>query len=468
MRRLSRRSVLRGAGSIGLGLPMLQAMGAGMLGCGRRSGGGLSPRAEHLTGSPQRLIIFVTPHGTLPDIWFPTTSRDGSGPVTETDFDLKPLIAPHAAYADKLTIFSGVTNRAVPAGHYEGSASLLTGMAPVGASEPELLGATRSVDHVLGDRIGMLPDSPPHANVVLGPDDWTAGTHCVSYAGHQSPAPKTVRGLDLLTQLAGGDIDTTSRLYARRQSILDEVRQDYQALLTRVGAGDRARLEQHVESIREVEARMTRRVRACDPSSVAPGESSDVMRELPQVMRDMIDVLVLGMSCDSTRVASYLIRQEGHSAAETAGWLGIGPPDNPFDYDSRDNAESGNVAHLGHYWEDPGAHAKLATYHTWVSEQVAYLVQRLAETPDGDGTLLDSTVVLQISGLDHGYHSVQNLPALMIGDAQGRLRTGRYVQLEGRTHNDLLMTLFPILGLDAPESFGDPALCSGVLDMLFA
>src|SRR5262249_49681835 len=138
----------------------------------------------------------------------------------------------------------------------------------------------------------------------------------------------------------------------RRQSVLNGTMDDYRKLQKRLGATDRARLQAHLDSLTELEKRLTMKA-ACNSGVLMPGATNDDTQKLPDMMREMIDVLVLALSCDLTRVVTYMIRNEGAYSGYTFGWLGIGPPGDPYQPDPRPDDQNQSHHSMSHYDTSP-------------------------------------------------------------------------------------------------------------------
>jgi hypothetical protein len=158
-------------------------------------------------------------------------------------------------------------------------------------------------------------------------------------------------------------------------------------------------------------------------------------------MKTMMDLIVQAFACDVTRTITFSPTNAGQSGAP---WLG--------------EARDVHLISHGKYgdWNDIGPR-----WLRWIYEQQAYLLQRLAEVPEGDGTLLDHTLVLSIHDFgDSATHNFKNLFTVLIGDAGGYLRPGRFLNLQGKAHNNVLVTVANAMGVEL-QTFGDPALCDG-------
>ncbi|MGB1277174.1 MAG: DUF1552 domain-containing protein, partial [Nannocystaceae bacterium] len=245
------------------------------------------------------------------------------------------------------------------------------------------------------------------------------------------------------------DPQALAAVVARRKSVLDDVQADYTALTKQVGAADRQRVEAHLEALRDVERRLTIQAN-CEPMA-ASFPTSYERDDLPQWTRDMIDLLVLALACDLTRVATLVYRRPG-GGESMFPWLELGAAQ--------------DVDHHAMTHDAAEYIPQLQTIFAWFNEQTAYLLQRLGETPDLDGVLLDQVVLLQGSECSDGQlHAKKDLPLLLAGRAGGQLETGRVVDAGGVPHNNLLVSLMNLMGLPG-TTFGNPYFCDGPLEGL--
>jgi len=289
---------------------------------------------------------------------------------------------------------------------------------------------------------------------VASADNWSR----MSYAASDRPVPPEESPVAAYTRLfaaAGASPAELMRMRARRRSVLDAVLGQFTTVSARVGTADRARLDAHATSIREIERRLDAQGMpggACrDPGApAAPALPTDLTANdnYPAVGTLQMDLLVMALACDLTRVASL---QWSRSVSQVRfTWLDI-------------HEGHHDLSHLPD--SDAQAVDKLTRINTWYAQQLAYLLGRLATAPEADGSrLLDSSLVLWSNELGKGNsHSRQNAPYVLAGSAGGALRTGRFLQFTGDPpHNDLLVSL--LNAMDVPTTtFGKPEWCRGPL-----
>lgn len=451
MKRLARRTLLRGAGGVALSLPMLDAM---------------LPRRASAATPPRRLLIVFTPNGQLADYWKPA----GVG----ASFRLGSLLTPFAPYQNDMVMLSGVSYLPVGVldqatadhpikrnGHMVGQCCMLTGRDVVeypGGGQFNLSPNGISVDRELAKyMVGKTPLPTMHMD--LWPDARLSGTlgpaaYYMSWNGPMRPQIGEHR-LDRLTSMifsSGAMLDPKAQedLRLRRKSVLDAALAEYGAMSARLGAADRRRLDQHAESVRTLERSIDAifSPSACvDPKVAVPaygprGEVRQLVNQIPAISEAQFDLITSALACDVTRVMTF---QWGESNWDHSfPWLGI-------------NKQFHDITH-----EDPGD--VVLRCLRWRSEQLAKLIGKLKNTPEGDGSLLDSTLVVWLTDVNQGWlHYRDNMPIALFGKAGGALRTGRHVVAPANTsNNDLLVWILNVMGVPT-NTFGDPRYVKGPL-----
>jgi hypothetical protein len=438
--RLNRRALLRGAGGVAIALPWLEAM--------------VSGRSAHAADEPARRFLAVyNPGGTILDHWRPTGD--------ENSFTLSPILAPFEPVKSKLVVLDGIDmTSATFSGEQDQSGMIawLTGTEQMGAGT---WAKGPSLDQVLATRLGGSHSLPSLSMAVR----WGTGKshgqphpiNIVNYADDDAYAPITPRldPQELWTQLFGS-VPPSSLDWDR--SMLDQVMARYTALANRLGAADRARLEAHLERLRELERKLGQIVRCSapervdtpgyDPASGLNADNNGTVRDLltdgmiPVVGRFMTDMMVMAFACDLTAVGT--LQWSDCEAKHTFPWLGL-------------------PEHHHFYMNDGGFQPiEIEKIATWYSEQHSYLLQAMASVDMGGHTLLDESIVFFGSNLqDPSNHSKANMPFLLAGNGGG-LRTGRFLQFAHPSHNDLLVRIANLFG-DPRTTFGDPDYCTGAL-----
>lgn len=237
-----------------------------------------------------------------------------------------------------------------------------------------------------------------------------------------------------LFQGQAGSAAERARVFARRRSVLDVVRQDAARLTAQLGSKDRAKLDEYLTGVRELELRID----ALANAPTCEAERPDPVTAFPDTVRTLIDLTVLAFQCDLTRVASFMLANAASNL--TYPFLGI----------------TDGHHQLSHHQGNADSLTKLRTIGAWEVEQFAYLVGRLKAVSDANGPLLDSSAVLFSSEIEDGdAHRHTNLPVLVAGRAGGALQPGRHVVYAGGPPlANLYVALLNALG--APTaSFGD-------------
>ena len=428
---LSRRTVLRGLGSA-LALPLLEVMLP-------------NARAADASQRPKRLQIFYTPNGMIMDRYTP----DAAG----ADYVLPPTLVPLEPHKSQLSVVSGLAHHNAsalgdgPGSHGRSCGAFLTGAHPK-RTEGFDLRCGVSMDQVVALAYGQ---ATPIASLELGIDPPSLMGSCdVGYSctytnslSWRTPTvalPVTVNPREVFERLFGdGDLsDEKSRARQLRQqsSILDFVREDAKRLSGSIGSGDRHKLEEYLEAIRDVERRIQRShdsTRSVDVADLA--RPAGIPESFDDHVRMMIDLQVLALQADLTRVSTFMLGRE----LSNRTYPEIGVPD----------------AHhmLSHHGGDKEKIAKLARINRLHMEKFAYLLQRMRDTKDGDGSLLDRTLVIAGSSLgEPNEHDNLNLPIIVAGGLTPRglhIRTARYTPM-----CNLMLSV--LRRLDVPqERFGD-------------
>ena len=456
MKPLSRRTFLRGAGGIAVGLPLLEAM-TGLGRTGHAAG----------DGPPPRFVVVFSANGTIEERWTPVGS--------ETDFvlddpgDPDRILAPLEPFKDRLLVLGGLdmlSRNHGPGGngHDMGMGHMLTGasleVGPSGVGEfshlPDGSAGGPSIDQGIADLIGQ---DTAFRSIELGVratlDLQRQITSRMCYRGPFEVLPPENdprAAFEAFFVQLGADPAELAKLRANRHSVLDRVKDDFAKLNARVGGSDKQKLEAHLQAIREVEQAIDAEGGALD-GCMLPGEPAAMdplsNDNYPTIGRLQMDLLAMALTCDITRVSS--LQWSTAQSGVRFTWLGHSASHHSLSHEA-DN--------------DPAARAQLVQINHWYAEQFAYLLGKLAEQPELDGSLLDNTVVLWANEQGNGdTHSKDQIPFVMAGNHAGKLRTGRWLQYEQRAHNDLYVSLLQMYGGDA-LTFGNPEVNGGPLTNL--
>jgi hypothetical protein len=404
-------------------------------------------RRAHAAGaSPRRLLIWAHQEGAIRSALVPTGG--------ETTFALPLASQPLQPWRSRLLVLDGVHDTAgekhlLGDTHEKAYSGLLTGNTVAPRIDPPLVAPSESLDQLLGRKL-QGPARLPGIELTVEPDAGQGpGIIYPTGGGTQMPmVGKASQAFDrLFAGLVGAGASGVNeaearRLHTLRASVLDYVDRDLAGLSRRLSAEDARKVQAHLGAIRDLEKQLTAPApgAACTgqrPTDADPRDKTTI----PGAMKTMMDLIVQAFACDVTRTITFSPTNAGQSGAP---WLG--------------EARDIHLISHGKYgdWNDIGPR-----WLRWIYEQQAYLLQRLAEVPEGDGTLLDHTLVLSIHDFgDSATHNFKNLFTVLIGDAGGYLRTGRFVNLGGKAHNNVLVTVANALGVPL-QTFGDPALCDG-------
>ena len=433
---LPRRTLLKGIGTA-IALPILDCMIPAF-----------SPAA---TKSPCRMAMLYVPNGIIMDQWIPS-GGEGVNPLTS---DLPRISSALAPYRNEIMVLGGLTQnggRALgdgPGDHGRAGANYLTCVHPRKTNGRDLQAGV-SVDQIAAKR---LEGKTRFASLELGCEEGVQGGSCdngyscaysnsISWRTPSSPMPAEIRPRAAFERLFGAaDQDPRSALYEK--SILDLAAADTQRLNSRLGGADKRKLDEYLFSVRDLEKRIasaesrsagnrdTGRTPMAAPQAGIPAEFSEHARI-------MLDLLALAFQTDSTRVITVLLALEQSPRA----YPEISIPE----------AHHGLTHHQG----DKDKIEKVTRINCFHVKQFAYLLEKLRATPDGDGTLLDHSMITYGSGLSDGnVHDHSNLPLVLAGRACGTLKPGRFVRYSAETPmGNLYVAMLDRMGVPV-ESLGD-------------
>ncbi len=393
----------------------------------------------------KRLVLLFSPNGVVPEKFWPKEPGD--------NFSLPEILTPLEPFQDRLLTLHGVCNKVRGDGdsHMRGMSCLLTGIELFpgniqgGSDTPAGWASGISIDQEIRNYLQEQPEGRTRfGSLELGlvvphrADPWTRWV----FAGPNKP----VAPVD-------DPYQTFEKLYGRIQdqetlaTILDDVQLDLQKVREAASAEDRKLLEEHESFVRAMEQDLqaARETKLDVEPPVLEAGVKNTNDNLPKLSQMQIDLLVHSLVCDWTRVATL---QYTNSVGQARmRWLGIDESHHELSHDPDSKIES---------------QEKLTKINKWYCEQVAYLVRKLAETPEpsGDGTLLDHTAVVWTNELGKGNsHTLNDIPFVIVGNGLG-FRMGRSLQYDQVTHNRLLMALAHAFGHHV-ETFGKPELCEG-------
>ncbi|EAQ82522.1 DUF1552 domain-containing protein [Blastopirellula marina] len=442
-RRITRRTVLRGAGAA-LALPWLEAMGSAHAG------------GDPTGVAPQRFAALFFPNGVRQEVWTPTETGVG--------YSLPRQLEPLASVKEEVSVVSGLWNEAsgnTGDGHYVKDAAWLTGTTITKTTGVNLNSGGRSADQIAAELLGKYTPLPsmelgtePVSSGVDGTVGYTRvyGAH-IAWRTPTQPLAKEINprlAFDRMTLIASGKAEGRSN-----RPLLDRVSEEAHSLRNKLGGNDRHRLEQYLESVRSLEKRLEMiestsqnawQSKVDFSSRAAPaGDPKDHVERT----RLMLDMIALALEADITRVCTFMF---GNSVSS-------------INFSFLDGVE-GAHHELSHH---QGKEEKLAQYELiakWHVAQYVYLLEKLRSIPEGEGNVLDNSAILFGSALrDGNSHSPHDLPLLVGGNAGGRLKQGQHIaSTRDNPMANLLLTLLQAVGSPV-KHFADS---SGPIEQMLA
>ncbi len=426
---LSRRTLLRGIG-VSLALPVLDSM-----------------VPAFATPKPAlRMMFNYVPNGIMMKDWTPETA--GSA------FELPRILAPMAAHRDRMLIVTGLMQKAGnangdgPGDHARAAATYLTGVHAKKTEGADIfVGA--SMDQIAAQKIGSQTRFPSieltceDGRMVGGCDSGysCAYSNSISWRTATTPNPPELNPRAAFERLFGtSDEDPATRAKTRRydRSILDGVMEDTKNLERNLGPSDRRKIDEYMTAVREIEARIQRTEN--DNKEIVPEMDKPVSApaDLTDHARLMYDLIRVAFQTGMTRIATFMLTREGSSRT----------------YREIDLPEAHHP--LTHHQGNPDMIEKVYRINRYHMQLFAEFIDKMAKTPDGDGSLLDHSMIVYGSGLaDGNKHEHLNLPVLIAGGACGTIQTGRHLNLETKTPiNNLFVSMLDRMGVPG-ETLGD-------------
>jgi Protein of unknown function (DUF1552) len=445
---LSRRTLLRGAGGIAMALPFLDAMS--------------TRRRARAAGVAKRFIVFFSANGTIMDHWAPTGA--------DTSYTFSPILAPLAPHRDRLLILRGLANEVSynspgSNAHDLSMGTMLTAMpmiiGPSGLGRADhIIDGTAggpSIDQVIarsigaGQRFTSLSLGVQSTSTILEPM-----VTKMAYRASSDPVIPEDDPARAFATLFGDTQASQAAVMAaqkRRGTVLDAVLADLTSLSATLGPGDKAKLDAHATSIRELEKQLltagsaTDSCRGVTPTAptvslqpyacVQDSRPATCVGDFATIGGAQLGILQLALACDLTRVAT--IQWSTAESTVVHSELQITGEHHLMSHDDVNDAP------------------QLTAINTWYAQQFGALLDKLAAVTDGDGqTLLDGSVIFWINELSAGQvHNRRDLPYVLAGLGNGALSPGRYVQNAGDPHNKLYAAFLNMFGIEA-TGFGDP------------
>lgn len=426
---LDRRTFLRGAG-VTMALPLLDSMVPAQ-----------TPLVKTAANARTRLGFCYIPHGAILSNWTPV----GEG----ADFELSRILAPLKPVRDQVVVVSGLAqkNAGATAGdsggdHGRSPSVFLNGVRPR-RTEGEDVRAGTTVDQMAAGAIGQ---DTPLPSLEMATEDMTGligacdvgfsctYTNTISWRTATTPLPMEINPRVVFTSLFGDGANAAERRerIEREQSILDAVSAQANRLQKGLGANDRNRMAEYLDNVREIERRIQLVEKQNSNSSLkVPATPIGIPDDHEEHSKLMMDLMAVAFEANITRVSSFMMARE----VSYRTFPKIGVPD-PFHATS-------------HHQDLPEKIEKLTKINTYHVGLVAYLLEKLKATPDGDGNLLDHSVILYGSCMSNpNVHNHSPLPVFIAGGASGKLKGGRHVKYpEDTPMSNLLMTVLDKAGI---------------------
>src|SRR5688572_1910760 len=427
---LPRRTFLRGSLGAMVALPFLDAM--------------VPALSAQSKARPFRFGAVYVPNGIYPQLWHPDK--------TGSDFEFKPVMAPLEPYRNYLTTLSKMK---APDGnpenggvHMGASAAWLNGIGPVAKqADYTTIRSKKTIDQFIADKIA---EDTPLRSLQVGTEDMgTSAGACdgfpcvffntVSWRDDTSPLPMGINPRVTFERMFGETGSAKRRLnnLQQKQSMLDSIVQETAKMQQKLGVDDNRILDEYLTNIRDVEQqldRMEARAGAIPEGAAAPLGIPETFDEHMTVTYDLMRLAFQG---DISRVFTFMVGHEGSS--RSYAHIGIPEPHHP-------------VSHHGDKPENIERYAKLTTYQV---AKLAEFIGKLQATSDGDGTLLDHSLIYFGSGMGNGNaHDRNNPPVAVIGGAHGKLKGNRHVAVENKEPTANLLLTFADMATAEVETIG--------------
>ncbi len=416
---IPRRAFLRGVGTT-LALPLLDGMVPALA------------AANDTAAKPTvRLLTTFVPNGRIMNKWTPTT--EGAA------FEMSPTLEPLAAFRDQLLVLSGLNIKAAdpignePGGvHARPAGAFLTGIHPkpggaVGISMDQVAAKEFGKHTQLGSlELGL--DSPElaagdggYAAYYMNTISWRTGT---------TPLPMEINPRAVFERMFGDSDSTDPKERLRRtrkeSSVLDSVTQGVARLLGTVGPSDRLKLNEYLDAIRDIERRIQVAEKTTTSAQDAPtmGRPAGIPTKYSEHAKLMFDLQVLACQSDLTRVITFMMGRE--QTDRPFREIGIGDGHHP----------------LSHHKEVRETIGQVEKIDVFQSQLFAYFLEKLRSTPDGDGSLLDHSIIIFGSSLSDGnFHVHNDIPILLAGGGAGKIKGGRHIRYAGLPFSNLLLSI---------------------------
>jgi hypothetical protein len=400
---VSRRTILRGAGAA-LGLPFLEAMAPALA------------TAQTAANPVTRFGVVFVPLGERPGHWTPTK--------TGADFEFTPILKPLEPFRKSMTVVSELCNPLD--GHAVSVAAWLSGTVPF-RTIAENVRAGTTIDQVIANKIGL---DTPFPSLEVATEDFTgwiggcdtayscAYMNTISWKSPTTSLPMEINPRVLFERMFGRPGTAVQRLQHMQEnrSILDSVREDVADLERKLGSKDRARLNDYLDHVREIEQRIQRSEKQAAAKATVPDAPIGIPESFEDHAMLMYDLLAVAWEANITRVFTYMKSRDASQRVYPN--IGVMEPHHA----------------MSHHGNNPEKLANLVKLNTYHVSLFARFLERLQSTPDGDGSLLDHSMILYGSGMSESdTHSRINIPTLLVGGLAGQLKGNRHIQAAKET-----------------------------------
>jgi Protein of unknown function (DUF1552) len=424
---ISRRTVLRGAG-VAIALPLLDAM---------------IPAATALAATAAnikpRLGFVYFPHGAVMDRWKPG--------AVGTDFAFPQILKPLEPYQKHTTVVTGLRNKG---GESSDPHGIIAGtwLSCVGPSDPDRTGERgETADQLAARHIGQDTALPSlelaienEGGLSCAPGVGCGFSSTVAFRTPTQPLPMENDPRKVFYRLFGqGDTDAERHeIITETGSLLDRVQDKAQRLSRDLGPADQAMLSDYLDSVRELERRVQKTRESSTGNLKLPDAPLGIPEDFAAHLKVMFEMITLAWQANKTNIATFMMAKE--ISMRTYNQIGVPDAFHP----------------LSHHQNDPAKLDRLSRIQTYHTQQFAAFIKRLAETPDGEGTLLDHSLILFGSNMSNSdKHNNDPLPSALLGHAGGRVKGGQHLHFPQDTpHANLLLTMLDRAGVPI-EKFGN-------------
>ncbi|HZI79376.1 MAG TPA: DUF1552 domain-containing protein [Vicinamibacterales bacterium] len=429
---LSRRTFLQGTFGAAVALPFLDAMVPA-----------LTAQSQTAAASPFRFGVIYMPCGVYPETWHPTTEG--------ANFEFKPVMQPVEAFRDQLVTISKLKAPWGESVHVGASSAFLNGVGPdvsrAGTGDAfNQLRSKKTLDQYIADKVA---GDTPMRSIEVGTEDMgTSAGACdgfpctmfetLAWREDTRPLPVSINPRVTFERMFGevGSPEFRRARLKEKQSLLDSMTAETSKLRSALGAPDKAILDEYLSNIRQVEGQLDRMEAKLGTLTGNPDAPIGLPEAFDDHMSVTYDMMHLALQGDISRVFSFMI---GHEPTDRS-YAHIGVPETHH-----------SISHHGNDAEKLAKYAKIGTYQM---VKFAEFLEKVKNTKDGDGNLLDHSLFYWGSGMSNGnLHDRSNPPTLLVGGAHGRLKGNRHIVANDEPTANLLLALGHIAGVEV-EKFG--------------